>query len=99
MEKIISDESFNDFIESVSGRKSRILACLDVLLTQEENVVDEVTIITTFNSPNDQGRCHEDELMIRDSFPGHEEKVRLLKYPEFFKLLQSGFEAKKSRFD
>ena len=94
MENVISDELLEEFIGGVAFRKRALLECFDVLINKEEQVIDEVAMIVTFNSPNDNGRCSHDELMIVLRFPGYEEEVRRLKYPEFFKLIKNGFEAK-----
>ena len=95
MENVISDELLKEFIGGVAFRKRALLECFDVLVSKEEQVIDEVAMIVTFNSPNDYGRCSHDELMIVLRFPGHEEEVRRLKYPELFMLVRNGFEAKR----
>lgn len=98
MGNIMSDNEINQFIDGVVCTKSGILKCCNILLKKEECVFDEISMITTFNSENDQGQCKEDEIMIRMEFPGYEEEIACLKYIEFFSLVQEGIEKTIDRY-
>lgn len=48
---------------------------LQHFVKKEECVFDEISMITMFNSENDQGQCKEEEIMIRMEFPGYEKEI------------------------
>lgn len=92
MQNIMSNKEINQFIDGVVCTKNGIMKCCNILLKKEECVFGEISMITTFNSENDQGQCKEEEIMIRMEFPGYEEEIVCLKYSEFFSLVQEGIE-------
>lgn len=98
MDNIMSDKEISQFIDGVVCTKNGIMKCFNILLKKEECVFDEISMITTFNSENDQGQCKEDEIMIRMEFPGYEEEIARLKYIDFFSLVQQGIEKNINRY-
>lgn len=98
MESVMSNKEISQFIDGVVCTKNGVMKCCDILLKKEECVFDEISMVTTYNSENDQGQCKEDEIMIRMEFPGYEEETARLKYIDFFSLVQKGIEKNLNNF-
>lgn len=96
------DNEWNkNFIKGIFINKSRIMKCIDVILTKEEVVFDDVCMIATYSTyeDSDPEQCEMDEVVLSMEFAGYPEELSYLKYKEFFKLIEYGLEEKISRFE
>ncbi|PEM38829.1 hypothetical protein [Bacillus pseudomycoides] len=98
--KIMGDEWNKNFIRGIFINKSRIIKCINVILTKEDVVFDDVCMIATYSTydDGDSEGCEMDEVVLSMGFPGYPEEISCLKYKEFFKLIEYGLEEKISRF-
>ncbi|MGH1049044.1 hypothetical protein [Bacillus sp. SRB_8] len=99
--KIMDDEWNKNFIRGIFINKSRIIKCINVILTKEEVIFDDVCMIATYSTydDGDSERCEVDEVVLSMEFPGYPEEISCLKYKEFFKVIEYGLEEKISRFE
>jgi len=99
--KIMDDEWNKSFIRGILINKSRIMKCINVILTKEDVVFDDVCMIATYRTydDGDPERCAMNEVVLSMEFAGYPEELSYLKYKEFFKLIEYGLEEKISRFE
>ncbi|EOO34196.1 MULTISPECIES: hypothetical protein [Bacillus cereus group] len=99
--KIMDDEWNKNFIRGIFINKSRIIKCINVILTKEEVIFDNICMIATYGTydDGDSERCEMDEVVLSMEFPGYPEEISCLKYKEFFKVIEYGLEEKISRFE
>ncbi|MDS0527134.1 hypothetical protein NNC19_15695 [Clostridium sp. SHJSY1] len=98
--RIMNEEWNKNFIRGICISKTRIMKCIEVILTKEDVVFDSVCMIATYNTfdNGDPERCEEDEVVLSMEFPGYQEEVSYLKYKEFFYLIEYGIKEKISLF-
>ncbi|WP_426981412.1 hypothetical protein [Bacillus pseudomycoides] len=97
--KIMDDEWNKNFIRGIFINKSRIIKCINVILTKEEVIFDDVCMIATYGTYDDGDSERLDEVVLSMEFPGYPEEISCLKYKEFFKVIEYGLEKKISRFE
>ncbi|WP_425464159.1 hypothetical protein [Paenibacillus lentus] len=90
--EIMSEEWNINFINGIFINKSRILKCIDIILTKEGVIFDDVCMIATYNmyDNDDPDKCKPDEVVFSKEFPGYPEELSYLKYTEFQRLIEDG---------
>ncbi|MDC0763036.1 hypothetical protein POF51_20165 [Brevibacillus sp. AG] len=96
----MTDEWHNDFINGIFINKSRILKCIGIIITKEGVIFDDVCMIATYNTydNDDPEKCEMDEVVLSKEFPGYPEELSYLSYKEFLNLIEHGLEVAISRF-
>ncbi|WP_374043228.1 hypothetical protein [uncultured Paenibacillus sp.] len=97
----MSEEWNINFINGIFINKSRILKCIDIILTKEGVIFDDVCMIATYNTydNDDPEKCEYDEVVFSKEFPGYPEELSYLKYTDFLRLIEDGLKGVIFKFE
>lgn len=88
------------FIRGVFINKRRILKSINIILTREGVVFDEVCMIATYSmyDQNDAERCAFNQVVLGMEFPGYLEEVVSITYDEYLQVIECSLEEVMNRY-